>query len=209
MISYNYTLKNQGLDVQVNCTYDSQSPINIFPFPGDTTNLLIQYNGTCNGAGETNVLPNNTQYMALNSSNGLAFWACKSPPSQVEPSYFIYLRGLQDYATEIGNITCNISPIQPAIFHVTYQSANGYFNMSDRLTRNPTTFSGFLDQSVAAIGNLVAEGQSQRANLVAESAFTFGVEYVGLPLTGDDPLYPVIYEVMIQGIMEYLVRYSV
>ena len=205
IISYDYTLNNQGLNIDVNCAYAPESPINVFPFPGDTTNLLIQYNGTCDGIGETHFLPDDTPFTALNSTNGLAFWACKSPPGEPELSYFIYMRGLQDYATDIGNITCTISPIQLAIFPVMYQSTDENFDIAQSIKNNTATFSGFLDKSVEVIGNLVLVGQSQQDNLVAQSAFTFGAKYFGLP-ESENTLYPAIYAVMIEGIMEYLVR---
>ena len=208
-LPYNYTLMNQGLTSNINCEYAPRSPINVFGITGDTTNLLMQYNGTCDGVGETDVLPDNTQFVALNSTNTLTFWACKSPPNETEPSYFIYLSGLQNYATGIGNITCTISPIQPALFPVTYQSIYDIFSVGEPGEVDATTFSGFLDQSVATFGNLVAEGQSLQSNLVAESVITYGVKYYGLPQTKQDPVYLQLYESMIQGTMEYLVRYSI
>ena len=107
-LPYNYTLMNQGLTSNINCEYAPQSLINVFGITDDATNLLMQYNGTCDGVGETNVLPDNTQFVALNSTNTLMFWACKFPPNETELSYFIYLGGLQNYATGIGNITCTI-----------------------------------------------------------------------------------------------------
>lgn len=201
IISYNYTLYTQGLSSNVSCNYAPLSPVQVYGLNPYT----IQYNGSCDGLGQADVLNNVLQFITPNSNHGLMFWACKSPPTTPELSYFIYLNGRANYATEIGNITCTVSPVQPAIFPLTYQSVQNTFSSTTPTVLGTVNFSRFIDQSVTALGGLVAEAQNQQSNLVAESVITFGAKYYNLPEDNQDPRYLQLYEAMIQGVIEYLV----
>ena len=111
MVSYNYTLIQQGLDSNITCIYDPTSPIRFRPVPGSGP-VVLQYNGTCDPEKRlAPVLDNVETYMSLNTNNTLGFWACKSTAEDVGPPvYTVYLRGSGFYAQAIGNITCTISP---------------------------------------------------------------------------------------------------
>ena len=208
---YNYTLYNQGIDFNISCNYDSQSPIVVSGTPGDKNTPVLKYNGTCDGPGESNIL-DASSFMVLNSGDTLTFWACKSSQSEAEwPSYAIYFRGIGSvYEKAIGNITCSISEIHSAVFPVLYQNTAGYFSPGDPTPDNSTIFPGLIDQSMISLGGLVEECQGRKAgNLLAESIFTFGIKYNNLSLNDPDPMYPQLYEWMIKGVLEYLVRHSI
>ena len=166
----------------------------------------VQFNGTCDG--QDDVLPNSTTFTSLNSNNSLTFWACKSPSNSSSSSYLLYLRGLQNYAESIGNITCTAS-IQPAILPVTYDSDFGIFRSSDVIETSPTTFSGFIDRVVGELGTLIADAQTQELNQVANSVTALGVRYFGYSADGQQDEYLELYGAMLQGILEYKVSYCV
>ncbi|KAJ2926289.1 hypothetical protein H1R20_g10800, partial [Candolleomyces eurysporus] len=96
IVSYNYTLDQQGLEINVSCYNDSTSPIRYYPLESDPSRRVIASNGTCDpAAGLEDVLINVVDhYRTLNVNNTLTYWACKQPPSQgsIDPTYFVYLR---------------------------------------------------------------------------------------------------------------------
>jgi hypothetical protein len=201
MISYNYTLDHQGFASNVSCQYDPQSPIRYSPVTNSTN--MVASSGTCDGLAD--VLTDVKVFVTPNTNNTLTFWACKSVPTGgEEPTYYVYLRGRVNYATAIGNITCAVSPIQPATFLVTYQSALGIFSASKEPSATfANTFPGFIEEALIALGGIILEAQNVQANLVAESVITFGVKAFELdPYTPSDQ-YLRLYEAMIQGIIEY------
>jgi len=197
---YIYTLNQQGITSNISCSRDSQSPVQVYPSDQGVVGT-VQFNGTCDG--QDDVLPNATIFTSLNSNNSLTFWACKSPGTNAS-SYLLYLRGLQNYAESIGNITCTAS-IQPAILPVKYDSYLGVFFSDDIIETSPTTFSGFIDQAVGELGTLIANAQTQELNMVANSVTALGVRYFDLPADGQQAEYLPLYEAMLQGILEYQV----
>ena len=194
---YSYTLHQQGITSNISCSRDSQSPVRVYPSDQGAVGT-VQFNGTCDG--QDDVLPNGKTFTSLNSNNSLTFWACKSPTNT--SSYLLYLRGLQNYAESIGNITCTAS-IQPAIFPVNYDSELGAFRSFHVIETSPTTFSGFIDQAVGELGTLIADAQTQELNQVADSVTALGVRYFGLPADGQQADYLPLYQAMLQGILEY------
>jgi hypothetical protein len=207
MISYNYTLDHQGLASNISCSYDPQSHIAVQAVaPGET--LMLSYNGTqaCNENGLTDFLPsqNVPQFTAPNTNNTLMFWSCISVPTgEEQPTYYVYLQGRVDYAAAIGNITCAISPIQPSVFPVTYQSGPGIFSAKNQTAANGPAIPGFIEIALLALGAVVQESQNVADNEVAESVFTFGVKGFNLTDTAPNDQYLRLYEAMIQGIIEY------
>ena len=195
---YTYTLHQQGITSNVSCSRDSQSPVQVYPSDQGPVST-IQFNGTCDG--QDDVFPNVKTFTSLNSNNSLTFWACKSPGTNTS-SYLLYLRGLQNYAESIGNITCTAS-IQSAILPVTYDSYFGFFRSDDIIETSPTTFSGFIDRAVGELGTLIADAQTQELNLVADSVTALGVRYFGLLADGQQVEYLPLYGAMLQGILEY------
>ena len=200
---YTYTLHQQGIASNISCSRDSQSPVQVYPSDQGVVGT-VQFNGTCDGQDE--VLPNATTFTSLNSNNSLTFWACKSPTNSSSSSYLLYLRGLQNYAESVGNITCTAS-IQPAILPVTYISYLGAFQSDDVIETSPTTFSGFIDRAVGELGILIADAQTQQLNLVADSVTALGVRYFGFPADGQQDKYLPLYGTMLQGILEYKVSH--
>jgi len=126
MISYNYTLNQQGFSSNITCIYDDHSPIRFTPVPGNPR--MVAYNASCADLGLAAVLPPDVvDYPTLNVNNTLTFWACKSIPIDgKEPTYHVYLRGRLGYES-IANVTCLVSSIQAAIFPVEYQSVPSFF----------------------------------------------------------------------------------
>ena len=200
---YIYTLHQQGITSNISCSRDSQSPVQVYPSDQGVFGT-VHFNGTCDGQDDD--LPNMKTFTSLNSDNSLMFWACKSPTNV--SSYLLYLRGLQNYAESIGNITCTAS-IQPAILKVRYDSyfelfSSGYVIDSNHVIEtSPATFTGFMDQAVAELGNLIAGAQTQELNLVADSVTALGVRNFGLLADGQQEEYLPLYEAMLQGILEY------
>ena len=199
---YRYTLHQQGITSNISCSRDSQSPVQVYPSDQGTAGT-VQFNGTCDG--QDDVFPDATTFTSLNSNNSLTFWACKSPGTNVS-SYLLYLRGLQNYAESIGNITCTAS-IQPAIFKVKYDSYLGAFHSHHIIETSPATFSRFMDQAVRELGTIIADAQTQQLNLVANSVTALGVRYFGFPADGQQDKYLPLYGTMLQGILEYKVSH--
>ena len=194
---YTYTLRQQGITSNISCSRDSQSPVRVYPSDQGAVST-VQFNGTCDG--QDDVFPNVKTFTSLNSNNSLTFWACKSPTNT--SSYLFYLRGFQNYAQSIGNITCTAS-IQPAILSVKYDSYLGIFRSHHVNETSPTTFSGFIDQAVGELGTVIADAQTQELNLVAESVTALGIRTFGLPADGQQAEYLPLYQAMLQGILEY------
>jgi len=205
MISYNYTLDHQGFDSNITCKYDTVSPIRFSPVTNNT--LMVAYNATCADDGLANVLTDVLQFITPNGNNTLTFWSCKSlqTGNGLDPTYYIYLRGRLNYETAIGNITCALSPIRPAVFPVMYHSSPGIFNTQKPTTTFTNTFPTLIERALVALGGIIQEAQSIQSNLVAESVITFGVKSFRLPPYQRNDQYLRLYETMIQGIVEYQV----
>ena len=209
MVSYNYTLEYQGLTSGVSCSYANESPISFGPVPGVDVPWVVQYNGTCDGAAD--VLTDVVTFVAPNANNSLGFWACQSPPAaDKSPTYFIYLRGRGrspgGYQDSIGNITCTVSPIQPAIYPVTYQSHPKIFSTTEPVANFTQVYPRLIEHVLVGLSGVVHQAQNFQANLVAESVITFGVKSFELPPDQKNPKYLELYQAMIQGILEYEVR---
>ncbi|KAJ2925285.1 hypothetical protein H1R20_g11830, partial [Candolleomyces eurysporus] len=215
MVSYNYTLIQQGLESTISCIYDTSSPIQHTTL-SDISTRLIASSGSCNRtAGLEDVLENIGEYPTLNVNNTLTYWACKQPPrpGALEPTYFIYLRGRTNYATSIGNITCRVSPMRSRTYSVDYLSLRGHFvtklaTNSDPQSSQRATFSRYTEHGLVGLGNLIWEAQNWSANLIAEAVFSFGAKNLNLSTFEPNPKYLELYEAMLQGVLEYEATYS-
>jgi hypothetical protein len=217
MVSYNYTLNQQGLETMVNCAYSSTSPILFDPVPNLNATTLVSTSGTCDpGDGLEPVLKDVLQYTTLNTNNTLTYWACKQSPSQgsTDPTYFVYLRGRVNYRASIGNITCRVSPMRARDFEVAYHSLLGYFTSQASAsslgeTSQRPTYSPFTDSMLVGLGNIIWEGQNWSANLFAEAVFSIGVKNFDVPTSlvqSDTQLR--LFEAMIKGVLEYEVSFT-
>lgn len=198
-LSYSYTLELQGVSSNVSCAYDTGSPIRYYiPLPG-----LYQYNGTCPPGQD---FLNGTAFLVPPSNNSLGYWACQTAPSG--NSFTVYLRGVSNYAEGIGNITCNISPFQPAVFSLAYSGTPGIFNFTTQtpISTSPNTSTELIRRSLMGLGSNIWEAQNMEENLVAESVITFGVKSFGLQPYVRNDTYLRLYEAMIRGILDYQVR---
>ncbi|RXW15815.1 hypothetical protein EST38_g10038 [Candolleomyces aberdarensis] len=212
--SYNYTLNHQGFESDINCFYDDTSPIRYRNISNINTTMVISSLGTCDpAAGLQDVLQDVEEYPTLNRNNTMTYWACKQTPQSgsLEPTYFVYLRGRMYYEKSIGNITCRISPMRAQEYSVTYLSVPGYFTTSRALVeqspRKPT-FSRYIEGGLVGLGNVFWEGQNWSANLVAEAVFSLGAKKSNFSTSERNPIYPKMYEAMIQGMLEYEATYS-
>jgi len=206
ILSYNYTLKHQGLATSINCIYDTQSPIRFSAVPHDTT--LVKINGFCNETGQARMKLSGGDRLTLSTDQTLAFWACRSSkPSTGERDsvYHIYLRGRgENYEKNIGNISCTV-PIQPAIFPVTYQSSTRFFSTQEPITTSALadgdTFSALIEETIFILGLAVQQAQTTSVNLVADSVDALGYQAMGFGLEERKEQYLPLYGAMIQGML--------
>jgi hypothetical protein len=207
ILSYSYTLDRQGLASNINCSYDTKSPIEVSPTPDNT--LLVDVNASCNGIGLDNVQNNNMGpgpkgFSMPKGEYTLTFWACKSiltASGEQDLAYYIYLRGLDYYAHADENITCTIFPIQPALFPVTYQSSTGVFSTQERITTFQLVdhFSELIEIAILRWGDLVFQGQNLYTNSVADLVRSLGLYHLGLSPYKKSEQHLPLYAAMIQG----------
>jgi hypothetical protein len=72
MISYNNALYHQGFHSNINCKYDTESPIRFLPVVNNT--VMVSYNATCSNSGLAGVLANVVDFPTPNTNNTLTFW---------------------------------------------------------------------------------------------------------------------------------------
>ena len=211
MVSYNYTLEQQGLTSNVNCDFSPTNSFNISSL--DPPNLVgVQYNVSCDNYGEMEVLNNVGFLKSTWSNNTLLYWACQSALNGMPTdAYSIYLAGTGlklngYYLTTIGNINCSVKPIQTAIFPVTYHSTTNIFSAAQPTLESSQviTFPNLLTYALTGLGEVISEGQNFEANLVAESVLTFAYKSFNVSLDANQPTeFLRLFEQMIQGIIEY------
>ena len=210
ILSYNYTIRHQGLATNISCRYVTQSPIRFSAVPNNT--FLVNAQTYCNdsetGLADVPGIPGSV-FLTTDTDQTLTFGACKSlPTSEQGPAYYIYLRGRgKIYEKNIGNITCILSPAQPAIFPVTYQSSTHVFSTQDSSTQESITtsapaiaFSLFIEQAISILGIEVQQAQTAGVNLLAESAKVLGIQ-AGFGHYEKNDKYLPLYGAMIQGIL--------
>jgi len=208
MLSYNYTLEHQGLASNIKCIYDTQSPVRFGQADPSGAPYVLQYNGTCDSLGAADVLTDVRTVLSVNSNNTLGYWACQSRPVAGQmPSYTIYLRGRNNYAQSVGNMTCTVSPIQPAIFEATYTSYHDIFALTKPIATSQQLNPQLTGYALVGLAGVIHQSQNWQANLVIESIITFGVKSFKLQPYEQNETYLRLYEAMIQGILEYEVTY--
>ena len=206
VVSYDYSLKHQGLTSKVSCSYSPEQALRYTSLdaPGYPS-LAVLYNASCSDQNEREILPAAIgSFHSVWSNNTLAYWACQSATK--EDSYSIYLSGVVNYLPRFGNITCSVSPIQTATYPVTYNSTTNIFTAGQPIPESLTdiTFPNLLPYALQGLGEVISEGQNFAANLVAESVFTFAYKFFNVPVNANQSTeYLQLFEQMIQGILEY------
>ena len=217
-LPYNYSLDLQGISNNVSCSYARDSPVDFnLPFP--SVNYVYQFNGTCPpGQG---FLGKNA-WATIANKNALGFWACETSTS----SYNVYLRGIKNYNASIGNITCIVESVRPAVFKLGYTWEPGVFNSTQTaISTSSGTSTELARRAVGALGDvrdlfytlynsnlifsfffqIVSQSQNEDLNLVAESVSVFGIKDFNLPPYVPDDGYLRLYEATIGDIIDYVV----
>jgi len=202
IISYNYTLDHQGIAADVSCSYEPICNVVVTALVPNSS-VALEYKANRASLGGTEILADVTAFRSPNANSSLVYWPCQSVSNETRvPSYSIYMCGRNSYRTQIGNITCTVSP-QTAVFLVTFQSPLGIFSPREPRAFSPIAVSTITNDSLVALGAVIADSQNFQANLVAESVITFVVKSFGLPPDEPSPRYLQLFERMIQGILEY------
>ena len=196
-LPYNYTLELQGISTNLTCVYETDSPI----IYSDAAPNLWQFTGTC-PPGQDFLWPN--MYVVSPSNHTLGFWACQTTP--LGDSFNLYLRGTNLYSTDIGNVTCTISPIRPAVFLLTFISQDGTFTTQGPISTSPGTSTELLKSAVNGVGDIIWKAQSLMSNMVADMMVGLALEFFELPPDSQDENYLRLYEAVIQGMLDYEVR---
>jgi hypothetical protein len=205
MISYDYTLNQQGLKSNVSCSYATTYPFKLASLsPAGSAVLAISYNASCAGQGKTDALINVPAFRSSWTNNTLVYWACQDKIATA--SYTVYLAGVIGYKDLVGNITCTINPVQSAIYSVMYQSTEDIFSATEANASFPITFSTLISNALMGLGELISDSQNYETNLFAQTVLDLGFKTFGPPADLPPPQYLSLYEQMIQGIIEYEVR---
>ena len=205
VISYDYTLDQQGLKSNVTCSYAQTNPFSFAPLYN--SNFTTSYNVNCTDQGKTNALTNVAAIRSTWTDNMLVYWACQDGIST--PSYTIHLAGLGNYySNQVGNITCVINPIQSALYSVTYRSTEDIFSATEASASSPITLSPLINNALLQFAELMSVAQNYGDNILVEMIINLGFKSFAVPADPDlpPPQYLILYEHMIQGIIEYEVR---
>ena len=212
MVSYDYTLEQQGLTSSVSCGFSSTNPFTNVSSLDPPNRLAIQYNISCENYGEFEVLSGVPSFYSTLGNNTLLYWACQSASNGMSmDSYSIYLGGFSlglpnGYSAKIGYITCSVKPLQTAILPVRYDSTTNIFSAAQTTPESSQviTFPNLLTYALVGLGEVVVEGQNYEANLVAESVLTFAYKSFNVSVNATQPTeFLRLFERMIQGILEY------
>lgn len=148
-LPYNYSLDLQGISNNVSCSYATDSPVT-FGLPFAPFEYVYQFNGTC-PAGQDFL--GTTSWSTIASPNTLGFWACETSTSG--DAYNVYLRGDHYYDASIGNITCTVEPVQPAVFKLDYAGSSGVFNSTqEAISTSPGTSTELVRRAIGSLGNV-------------------------------------------------------
>ena len=195
-----YTFDLQGLVTRSQCEYTNSSPIILHSGAYN----LDHIHGSC-PLGQ-DVFPQDTWFPSISSDYKLGYWACGQGERDTHGSfktYQLYFRGYQSYEGVIGNITCTLSPVHPAIFPVTYSGRTHLSSIARPIQSSAYSTGDMIEQSTMAVGSLVVQGQEISGNAIAESVISVGVKSLGLSPYLPDPRYLRIFEAMLQGVIEY------
>jgi hypothetical protein len=211
-VDVSYSLIQQGLESEVKCAYDHESPIHY----GEDADGPYS-SGTCDSSkGLKSVLPFDAYPIPdPNEVWSLTSWGCRgdqpSPTGATESdteTYILYLRGTMGYVTSIGNITCTLSKLRFRDYNVTYTESGGYFTTQNATTspeigRNSTE--SFLNDLVTVIGDMIWGTQTRSGHVVAESILDTGERLFNVPTNTTNDRHLRLFEGFTQGALEYYV----
>jgi hypothetical protein len=215
-LDYTYTLTQQGLEGEADCSYEKESPVQTRAIEGAGTTAVVMTSGICDPSkGLKPALRDVVSYFTLNTDSTLTFWACASNKSTSaggpdNTTFVLFLRGRGNYSTSIGNMTCTLSKFRSRDYNVAFTRSQGYFIAANATTLPETgrnTVESFLGFLVRAFGNVVWRTQAS-SNMMAESVFDIGQRFLGVAPIGQNETYLRLCEAMIQGVMEYYVGTS-
>jgi hypothetical protein len=217
LLSFNYTLIQQGFASQVSCIYDRTSPLRFkrVRTRSDSTVLpVLQYGGSCNATEGRDQTPNVDMpfYTIEGTKNTLISWVCQVN-SEEDPSYaVVYLQLVS--ATPV-NITCTVWQMHPENYSVTYissldyyttktlvQSENVYENGAPQSTSGTSLHYGYMSYAIDGLSSLISRAQNGDSNLFVDSIESLTSTSRELQYSGD----LILYQGMIQGILDYKVR---
>ncbi|TFK25159.1 hypothetical protein FA15DRAFT_374089 [Coprinopsis marcescibilis] len=208
ILAYNYTLHLQGLSTNISCHYDEESAVRRYEV-SQNNKFVAQSNGTCAEGMDFLKEKGKITSVTPNSWSTLAFWACRaSSAAHTLPSYNLYLRGYNSYVEPIGNITCAVNPILPAIYPVTYHSQTKLFTTKETAARASNAHADLVENMLLELGEVVRESQTFNSNLVAEIVTILGVKLFNLPFRGKHDTFLRLYEMMLSGMLDYQAAYS-
>ena len=148
-LSYNYSLDLQGIYSNVSCSYATDTRV-IFSSVNPPSPYVYQFNGTCPPGQE---FLGDPEWMALTTYHALGFWACETSTSG--DAYNVYLRGGTKYKASIGNITCIVKPVQPAVFKLDYIGKLGAFNSTETaISTSSGTSTELVRRAVVTLGDV-------------------------------------------------------
>ncbi|TFK21361.1 hypothetical protein FA15DRAFT_717113, partial [Coprinopsis marcescibilis] len=212
--TYSYTLDQQGLLINMNCQYDSQSPIRFGSAP-DPSVHIEQYTGACPEATDFMLEQGVPPYVTPTSNHSLAAWACRSSAAVSQSAMFnFYLQGHRAYAESIGNITCTLGPVRLRAYRTTYSSESGLFSVDEDKRSDPFNASvplstTLIERGLTALAGVVHGSQHLQSNMLAEFATSVGVDILKYPPPSRNyPTYLPVYAEMLSGILEYHAAYT-
>ena len=148
-LPYNYSLDLQGISNNVSCSYATDSPVS-FGLPFALIAYVYQFNGTC-PPGQDLLGP--AAWSTIASENTLGFWACETSTSG--DACDVYLRGIKYYNASIGNITCVVEPMQPAVFKLDYTGKSNVFNSTPTaISTSSGTSTELVRHAIGVLGNV-------------------------------------------------------
>ncbi|KAJ2919653.1 hypothetical protein MD484_g768, partial [Candolleomyces efflorescens] len=214
-----YNLTQQGLESEVECFYDQESPIQYEQSPEGSTS-----SGLCDVAkGWEEVVPTGAAYPIPNPDLtwSLTSWVCRgsrSPSSNGTTDssesdiYRYYLRGTSGYATSIGSITCNLSKLRFRDYEVSYNELGGYFTTINSTTppseRRGGATAKFIDELVFQLSDLVWGAQTQSGHVVAESILDSGERLFNVSREAKNDRHLRLFEGFTRGALEFYATHS-
>ncbi|RXW22996.1 hypothetical protein EST38_g2858 [Candolleomyces aberdarensis] len=208
--SFNYTLQQQGLSSNTSCKYSESSPITVFSGegPGGRTTMV---NGTCDAS--LNLTDLIHWSSIRDSPRVLAAWACDASLGKASDlSYVVYLRQHDALGSGNYNITCT-SPIGVSLVDTTFDSSSSLFR-TDNTIQQPTKAIGpgehaMVSGIISSVIHSIVITQNREPDMFMDQILAAGVTGFGLAVGERNDQYLRLYEAMLDGLLEYQVRFQI